>query len=104
MNVKSVKRTFGLAATAVGASGAMMLAPAVANAATAQPTHVQTVNNVSRASFDDPGLFSSEECGCDEQRSLDMGETDEFAVPATTATAADADTTLLSPVFDALGA
>ena len=55
MNVTSVKQAFGLAAAAVGTSGAMMLAPAVANAATAQPahvqavSHVQTVSNVSRA-------------------------------------------------------
>jgi hypothetical protein len=50
MKVTSVKRAFGLAAAAVGASGAMMLAPAVANAATAHPAHAQTVsaaNNVS---------------------------------------------------------
>jgi hypothetical protein len=47
MNVKSVKQTFGLAAAAVGASGAMMLAPTVANAATAHPAHVQAVSNVS---------------------------------------------------------
>jgi hypothetical protein len=50
MNAKSVKRTFGLAAAAVGGSAAMMLAPAVANAATAHPAHAQTVSNVSRAS------------------------------------------------------
>jgi len=50
MNAKSVKRAFGLAAVAVGGSGAMMLAPAVANAATAHPAHAQTVSNVSRAS------------------------------------------------------
>jgi hypothetical protein len=50
MNAKSVKRAFGLTAAAVGTSGAMMLAPAVANAATAYPAHVQTVSNVSKAS------------------------------------------------------
>jgi len=55
MNAKSVKRAFGLAAAAVGTSGAMMLAPAAANAATAHPAHVQTVSNVSKASGWWPG-------------------------------------------------
>jgi hypothetical protein len=50
MNAKSVKRVFGLAATAAGTGGAMMLAPTVANAATAHPAHAQTVNNVSKVS------------------------------------------------------
>jgi hypothetical protein len=64
MNVTSVKQAFGLAAAAVGTAGAMMLAPAVANAATAQPAHVQavshmqTVSNISRASGGwDGGFF-----------------------------------------------
>jgi hypothetical protein len=48
MNVKSVKRAFGLAASAVGASGAMILVPTVANAATAHP---QTASNISRTSW-----------------------------------------------------
>ena len=47
MNAKSVKRAFGLAAAAVGTSGAMMLAPAAANAATAHPAHVQTARTAS---------------------------------------------------------
>ena len=50
MNVTSVKRAFALAATTVGTGGAMMLVPTVANAATAHPTHVRTVSNVSRTS------------------------------------------------------
>jgi hypothetical protein len=47
MNAKSVKRALGLAAAAVGTSGAMMLAPAAANAATAHPAHVQTARTAS---------------------------------------------------------
>jgi hypothetical protein len=49
MKAKSVKWVFGLAAVAVGTSGAMMLAPAAANAATAHPAHMQTASNVSKA-------------------------------------------------------
>ena len=51
MNVTSVKRAFALAAAAAGTGGAMMLAPAVANAATAQPAHMQTVSSVSSPSW-----------------------------------------------------
>jgi hypothetical protein len=51
MNAKSVKRTIGLAAAAASTSGAMMLAPTVANAATAHPAHMQTASNVSKASY-----------------------------------------------------
>jgi hypothetical protein len=50
MNATSVKRAIGLAAAAASTSGAMMLTPAVANAATAHPAQMQTVSNVSRAS------------------------------------------------------
>ena len=53
MNVKSLKRAFGLAAAAAGTSGAMMLAPGVASAATAHPAHALTIgtaSNVSKAS------------------------------------------------------
>jgi hypothetical protein len=50
MNATSMKRALGLTAAAVSASGAMMLAPTVANAATAHPAHVQTVSNVSSPS------------------------------------------------------
>ena len=50
MNVKSAKRAIGLAASAVASTVMMMLAPAVANAATSSPVHVRTVSNVSRAS------------------------------------------------------
>jgi hypothetical protein len=50
MKTKSVKWAFGLAAAAVSTSGAMMLAPAMANAATAYPAHMQTASNVSQAS------------------------------------------------------
>jgi hypothetical protein len=46
MNVKSVKRAIGLAVAAAGTCGAMMLAPAVANAATAQPAHPQAASDV----------------------------------------------------------
>ena len=52
MNTTSMKRALGLAAAAASTSGAMMLTPAVANAATAHPAHVQTVSNASRASVD----------------------------------------------------
>jgi hypothetical protein len=45
MKAKSMKRAFGLAAAAVSTSGAMMLAPAAANAATTHPAHVQTVSD-----------------------------------------------------------
>jgi phosphate-selective porin len=55
MNVMSVKRALGLAASAVAATGMMMLAPAAANAATAHPAHMQTVSNVSKASAIMPG-------------------------------------------------
>jgi hypothetical protein len=48
MKAKSLKRAFGLAAAAVSTSGAMMLAPSVANAATAHPAHVQTASYVSQ--------------------------------------------------------
>ena len=51
MNAKSVKRALGLAAAAASTSGAMMLAPTVANAATAHPAHAQTVSNVSKANW-----------------------------------------------------
>jgi hypothetical protein len=51
MQAKSVKRAFGLTAAVVSTSGAMMLAPTVANAATAHPAHVQTASNVSTASY-----------------------------------------------------
>ena len=47
MKATSVKRAFGLAAAAVSTSGAMMFAPAAANAATAHPAHAQTVSSVS---------------------------------------------------------
>jgi hypothetical protein len=57
MNVTSVKRAFALAATTVGTGGAMMLAPAMANAATAHPAHVQAVSNVSKASWPFPGYM-----------------------------------------------
>jgi hypothetical protein len=50
MKATSVKRAFGLAAAAVSTSGAMMLAPAMANAATAHPAHAQTVTTVSNVS------------------------------------------------------
>jgi hypothetical protein len=56
MNAKSVKRAIGLAAAAASTSGALMLTLAVANAATAQPAHVQTVSNVARASCGWGGL------------------------------------------------
>ena len=49
MNAKSLKRALGLAAAAAGTSGTMMLAPAVANAATAHPAHAQTATSVSKA-------------------------------------------------------
>jgi hypothetical protein len=55
MNLTSVKRAFGLAASAVGATGLMMLAPTAVNAATAHPAHVQTVSNVSKPSGIMPG-------------------------------------------------
>jgi hypothetical protein len=47
MKATSVKRVLGLAAAAVGTSGAMMFAPAVTNAATAHPAHAQAVSSVS---------------------------------------------------------
>ena len=59
MKVTSVKRALGLATAAVGTSGAMMLAPTMANAATAHPAHAQTVStvsNVSKASGRDFGF------------------------------------------------
>jgi hypothetical protein len=58
MNAKSAKRVFGLAASAVGTSGLMMLAPTMANAATAHSAHAQTVSSTSRA---------SDGCGCQHQ-------------------------------------
>jgi hypothetical protein len=50
MNVTSVKQAFGLAASAVGAIGMIILAPTMASAATAQPAHAQTVSNIAKAS------------------------------------------------------
>jgi hypothetical protein len=50
MNAKSLKRALGLAVAAVSTSGTMMLAPGVANAATAHPAHTQTVSTVSTVS------------------------------------------------------
>jgi hypothetical protein len=50
MNAKSVKRALGLATAAVSTAGTMMLAPAVANAATAHPAHAQTVSTASHVS------------------------------------------------------
>jgi hypothetical protein len=55
MKAKSLKRAFGLAAAAMSTGGMMMLAPTMANAATAHPAHVQTVStasNVSKAGSD----------------------------------------------------
>ena len=63
MNVKSVKRAFGLAASAVATTGLMMLTAAAANAATAHPAHVQTVSNVSQASGILPGSGQRQEPG-----------------------------------------
>ena len=45
-----MRRAIGLAAAAASTSGAMMLAPDAANAATAQSAHLQTASNVSKAS------------------------------------------------------
>jgi hypothetical protein len=59
MNVTSVKRAFALAATTVGTGGAMMLAPAMANAATAHPAHVQAVSHVSKASWFSPDYMGN---------------------------------------------
>ena len=57
MNAKSVKRALGLAVAVASTGGAMTLAPAVANAATACPAHVQTASHVSQASNVADGVF-----------------------------------------------
>ena len=55
MSTKSLKRALGLAAAAVSTSGTMMLAPGVANAATARPAHTQTVSTASNFAKADSG-------------------------------------------------
>jgi hypothetical protein len=55
MNAKSLKRALGLAVAAVSTSGTMMLAPGVANAATAHPAHTQTVSTASNFAKADNG-------------------------------------------------
>jgi hypothetical protein len=58
MKTTSVKRIIGLAIAAVSTSGAM-LAPTVANAATAHPAHPQTAPHVAKA------IHVSRCCGID---------------------------------------
>jgi hypothetical protein len=70
MNTTSVKRAFGLVAAAAGTSGAIVLMPAVASAATSIPTHAQTVSNVSTVSHvsrvGDWGHWNNDPCNpCD---------------------------------------
>jgi hypothetical protein len=62
MNAKSVKRALGLAAAAVSSTGAMMLVPTMANAATA---HTQAAGNVSKTSGWGWGDEGNNECGCE---------------------------------------
>jgi hypothetical protein len=54
MNAKSVKRALGFAAAAASTTGMMMLAPTMANAATAHPAHMQMVNTAGNSNYHHP--------------------------------------------------